>query len=279
MQRIFEALSSSVRRKILAYLSHAELSAGEIASRFSMSKPSISQHLSVLEAAGLVTSEKRGQFVFYAIVPDSLTNTLNGYVQEVCPVSRPLKRESAALTPSDRLHVITGGPGSGKSTLIDALAAAGVATSEEVGRRIIREQVAARENALPWGDQRRFAKLMLAGETAAREAALERGETVLLDRGVPDVAGFLRVSGIAVPPVLDQAARSHRYNRRVFLAPFWAEIFTEDAERQQSMQLAAATESIMRATYADYGYTIVELPRVSVAERVGFVLEHLNAGD
>ncbi|MBM6576886.1 AAA family ATPase [Microvirga sp. SRT01] len=183
------------------------------------------------------------------------------------------------MTPSDRLHVITGGPGSGKSTLIDALAAAGVATSEEVGRRIIREQVAARENALPWGDQRRFAKLMLAGETAAREAALERGETVLLDRGVPDVAGFLRVSRIAVPPVLDHAARSHRYNRRVFLAPFWAEIFTEDAERQQSMQLAAATESIMRATYADYGYTIVELPRASVAERVGFVLEHLNAGD
>lgn len=97
MQRVFEALSSSVRRKILAYLAHTELSAGDIAARFAMSKPSISQHLSVLEAAGLVTSEKRGQFVFYTLVPESLTNTLNGFVQEVCPVSRPLKRESAAL--------------------------------------------------------------------------------------------------------------------------------------------------------------------------------------
>ncbi len=97
MQRVFEALSSSVRRKILAYLAHTELSAGEIASRFSMSKPSISQHLSILEAAGLVTSEKRGQFVFYSQVRENLVNTLNGYVQEACPVSRPLKKESAAL--------------------------------------------------------------------------------------------------------------------------------------------------------------------------------------
>ena len=97
MQKVFEALASTPRRKILAYLAHAELNAGEIASRFEMSKPAVSQHLSVLENAGLVTSEKRGQFVFYRLVPDSLANALNSYVQEVCPVSRPLKAESAAV--------------------------------------------------------------------------------------------------------------------------------------------------------------------------------------
>lgn len=97
IQRVFEALSSQVRRKILAYLSEAELSAGEIAARFKISKPSVSQHLSILEAAGLVRSEKRGQFVHYSLVRESLTNTLNGYVQEVCAVSRPLKKESKAL--------------------------------------------------------------------------------------------------------------------------------------------------------------------------------------
>jgi len=96
-QRIFQALSSQVRRKILAYLSHSSLTAGEIASRFEMSKPSVSQHLSVLETAGLIASEKRGQFVHYRMVEDSLVNTLNGFVQDVCPVSRPLKRESKTL--------------------------------------------------------------------------------------------------------------------------------------------------------------------------------------
>ncbi len=97
MQRVFEALSSTVRRKILAYLSHAELTAGEIAARFDISKPAVSQHLAVLENAGLVTSEKRGQYVHYRLVQENLANTLNGYLQEVCPVSKPLKDESAEI--------------------------------------------------------------------------------------------------------------------------------------------------------------------------------------
>lgn len=97
MQRVFEALSSVTRRKILAYLSQTDLTAGEIAQRFDISKPSVSQHLSILETAGLVASEKRGQYVHYRLVRENLVNTLNGYVQEVCPVSRPLKKESEKL--------------------------------------------------------------------------------------------------------------------------------------------------------------------------------------
>ncbi len=97
MQSIFEALASTPRRKILAYLAEAELTAGEIAARFAMSKPSISKHLSILENAGLIRSEKRGQYVHYSLTPDNLTNTLNAFVQEICPVSRPLKRESRSL--------------------------------------------------------------------------------------------------------------------------------------------------------------------------------------
>jgi DNA-binding transcriptional ArsR family regulator len=97
MQRVFEALASTTRRKILAYLGDTELTAGEIAERFDISKPAVSQHLSVLENAGLVTREKRGQFVHYKLAEDNLANTLNGYLQEVCPVSKPLKRESERL--------------------------------------------------------------------------------------------------------------------------------------------------------------------------------------
>lgn len=97
MQRVFEALSSATRRKILAYLGENEMTAGEIAARFNISKPAVSQHLSLLEAAGLVASDKRGQFVHYSLVTDSLVNTLRDYVQEVCPVAGPLKRESRAI--------------------------------------------------------------------------------------------------------------------------------------------------------------------------------------
>jgi DNA-binding transcriptional ArsR family regulator len=94
---VFDALASTPRRKILAYLAEAELTAGEIAARFAMSKPSISKHLAILENAGLIRGEKRGQFIHYALVRENLINTLNSFVQEVCPVSRPLKRESKKL--------------------------------------------------------------------------------------------------------------------------------------------------------------------------------------
>lgn len=97
MDKIFSALASSPRRKILAYLSAASLTAGEIADRFEMSKPSMSKHLSILENAGLITREKKGQFVHYSLNPDKLTNTLNTYAQSVCPVGGPLVKESKEI--------------------------------------------------------------------------------------------------------------------------------------------------------------------------------------
>jgi ArsR family transcriptional regulator len=94
IEQVFEALASVPRRKILAYLSASSLTAGEIAERFEMTKPSLSKHLSILENAGLIEGEKRGQFIHYSLVRDNLVNTLNGFVQDFCPVARPLKIES-----------------------------------------------------------------------------------------------------------------------------------------------------------------------------------------
>lgn len=176
----------------------------------------------------------------------------------------------------DHLHVITGGPGSGKSTLVDALASAGATTSPEVGRAIIREQVAAGGTALPWSDHLAFAERMIVREVAAHDAALASGQTVLLDRGAPDVVGFLRVSGLAVPPHIDATARTCRYNARVFIAPWWPEIFTADTERKQTPEEARVTFAVMVETYCDYGYRLVELPRATVAERVAFVLHEIG---
>ena len=97
LDKIFEALASGPRRQILAYLSEAELSTSDISARFAMSTPAVSRHLSVLENAGLVTSERKGQFVMYRLNADNLANTLTSYAFELCPVGGPLKRESKAL--------------------------------------------------------------------------------------------------------------------------------------------------------------------------------------
>ena len=95
MDDVFKALASSPRRRILNYLAHGPMTAGDIAERFDMTKPSISKHLSILKSAGLIAEEKKGQFVHYRLIEESLVNTLYDFVSAVCPGARKIKREMA----------------------------------------------------------------------------------------------------------------------------------------------------------------------------------------
>jgi predicted ATPase len=176
-----------------------------------------------------------------------------------------------------RFFVITGGPGSGKSTLIDALAARGFARTIEAGRAIIQEQAASGGSVSPWSDPMALAEAMFERELRSYDEARERDGIVFFDRGIPDVAGYLRLMNLSVPARIDEAVRSHPYNARVFVAPPWPEIFAPDAERKQTLEEAAQTYHALTATYADYGYTLVELPRAGVSERVAFVMEQVGA--
>src|SRR5215831_2562239 len=81
VDKVFAALASGSRRQILHHLADDELTAGEIAARFAMSKPAISKHLQLLEAAGLVTSEKRGQYVWYSLEREALTGAVAHFLK------------------------------------------------------------------------------------------------------------------------------------------------------------------------------------------------------
>ncbi len=172
----------------------------------------------------------------------------------------------------DRLFVITGGPSAGKSMLIEALANRGLCTMPEAGRAIIRDQVEIGGKALPWSDKRAFAELMLNWEMRSYREALGLSGPVIFDRGVPDVAGYLRLSNLPVPSHVTRAAEIFRYHRRVFVAPPWPEIFTQDIERKQSFEEAQATCAEMIETYSALGHEMILLPLASVEERVRFVL-------
>lgn len=113
VEKVFEALASAPRRRILAYLSKTDMTAGEIGERFAgvMSQPAISRHLSVLEHAGLVWRQKRGMNVHYGLNEDALAGTLVHFMAEVCPSSRPLKKESAAAARRKREALVIAAPG------------------------------------------------------------------------------------------------------------------------------------------------------------------------
>ncbi|AGB83253.1 putative ATPase [Serratia sp. FGI94] len=172
--------------------------------------------------------------------------------------------------------ILTGGPGSGKSTLIDALSQRGYACSTEAGRAIIQEQVATGGNALPWEDRQAFAERMLSREICAWQRAGSAETAYFFDRGIPDVAGYLTLCQLPVPAHLERAIAHFRYAERVFIAPPWREIYAQDTERRQSFAEAEMTYWIMRATYQQYGYRLLELPRAPLEERVSFMLATLR---
>ncbi len=77
MNTLFKALNDDTRRRILTLLKDKNMNAGEIAAHFNISKPSISHHLDLLKRADLVTSEKKGQFVEYALNTSILEDLMN----------------------------------------------------------------------------------------------------------------------------------------------------------------------------------------------------------
>lgn len=177
---------------------------------------------------------------------------------------------------AEHMFVVTGGPGSGKSSLINAMARRGFRTMPKAGRAIIQDQVRIGGPALPWADRAIFAELMLGWELRSYQEALASDAPVLMDRGIPDTVGYLTLCGLPVPAHIEAAAKIHTYNKRVFLAPYWDAIFAQDAERKQDRQEAEVTVRIMAEIYTRLGYQIVELPLVGIEQRADFMADSLR---
>jgi predicted ATPase len=173
---------------------------------------------------------------------------------------------------SDRFFVLTGGPGAGKTTLINALGRAGFATTVEAGRAIIRDQLDIGGPATHQNDPALFAELMLALDMQSYRHALDETGPVFFDRGITELAGYHGMMGIETPAHFRIAAEKFRYNAKVFVAPPWPEIFAQDRERRQSLSEAVRTHDAAVKIYAEFGYEIVPLPKAPIEERLRFVL-------
>jgi ArsR family transcriptional regulator, arsenate/arsenite/antimonite-responsive transcriptional repressor len=88
-ERVFAALASSPRRRVLAFLAQTALSTSDLAARFGMSAPAVSRHLAVLQRAGLVSAERQGQRVLYRLQREALLDALAAFASLV---DGPLRR-------------------------------------------------------------------------------------------------------------------------------------------------------------------------------------------
>src|SRR5579859_2463421 len=96
VSRIFRALADPTRRQILQELKSGEMAAGEIASRFTISGPSISRHLSILKSADLVTERRDGNRILYRLEPEEIASAVGDFLSAVCP-TQVLQRRKARM--------------------------------------------------------------------------------------------------------------------------------------------------------------------------------------
>ncbi|MDN3548219.1 AAA family ATPase [Mucilaginibacter aquaedulcis] len=171
--------------------------------------------------------------------------------------------------------IITGGPGSGKTKLLEALKSLNYNCSEEASRQLIVQEVKLRSNCLPWIDLSCFADKVLDKMVSSYRATV-KSELTFYDRGIPDIIAYLKVAGLPVPDNYYHISQQHPYHKTVFILPPWQEIYVNDTERWQTYPESEQLYWGIAETYESLSYTLVEVPKLSVKERVNFIIDHIN---
>ncbi|PCI33333.1 MAG: hypothetical protein COB60_07895 [Flavobacteriaceae bacterium] len=165
--------------------------------------------------------------------------------------------------------IITGAPGTGKSTLIKGLQSEGILCAEEVSRTIIQKEQLLQSDGMPWKNMQRFSTLVFQ-ETV--ELFKSETQTQFCDRSLVDVMAYLEHANL---PVFEELAafNFHKYyHKKVFFASPWKEIYCKDPQRPQEFEFQLSLSKCIENLYKKLGFKICYLPCVTPEERILFVL-------
>jgi predicted ATPase len=172
--------------------------------------------------------------------------------------------------------VITGGPGTGKTSVINHLKGQGFICYDEISREVTLQARQDGIEQLFLTQPLLFSERLLKGRTQQfLDAQNERESVIFLDRGIPDILAYMHYSGDDYPQHFVEACQKHVYDMVFVLAP-WREIFESDSERYENFEQAEQIHQQLIATYKHYQYDLIDVPFDSVAKRTDFLIDTLS---
>nr|WP_306353970.1 ATP-binding protein [Flavobacterium sp. '19STA2R22 D10 B1'] len=177
---------------------------------------------------------------------------------------------------SKEIIVIIGGPGTGKTTIIDGLLEKGYCCYPEISREVTLEARKKGSEQLFLERPLLFSEMLLEGRKRQYADALnEESDIVFLDRGIPDVLAYMHYIGDTYPEFFDTACRENVYTK-IFILPPWEEIYTSDDARYENYEQAQSLYIHLKDTYQNYGYQLIEVPKDTVDNRILYILGHIS---
>lgn len=172
--------------------------------------------------------------------------------------------------------VITGGPGSGKTSIINELVARNYHCLPEISRDVILEARKKGIEQLFLTHPLLFSEKLLQGRIEQFMQTLHLDESlVFLDRGIHDVVAYMDFIGDEYPEPFTAACKDHTYDL-VFILPPWKDIYISDNERYENYEQALSIHKHLKETYERYGYELMEVPTGTVEERTDFIMNVIN---
>lgn len=177
--------------------------------------------------------------------------------------------------------VITGGPGTGKTALIDQLKKKGFLVVPEIIRELTQKlsqdkienqgsnPLEMAQNPIDFNRSLIKARIDQYNKTRGVQ------DIVFFDRGIPDVLAYMNFFQQKIPEEFISWTSTHVYDK-VFILPPWKEIYQTDAERFESFEQATSLYDSLSKTYEDLGYPIVRVPIGTIEERIKIIFNHMT---
>ncbi len=169
--------------------------------------------------------------------------------------------------------IITGAPGTGKTSIINELKKRGFSISKEISREIIADELKQGGDVLPWKNLKAFSERVALLRKTQFDNAPEN-KLHFFDRSIIDVFAYMKLDKICSKSLELQLGET-QYATTVFYTPIWKEIYINDTERKEDIISAIKVEETLLSCYKSFGYTLIEIPKLTITQRADFILSKI----